>query len=204
MKPSKRRIILIPAFCLVFIAIACAAKSFLKVQYQLPAPSRTLAGEKVALAVSDMRERNVFLTENAKKALKDFSGTFSLVVLNEDGSGNLVGAYDLVSLLTEVFQRRLKNAGVQVAAAADTAESELKIEVEQFKLDFASRKWIVSMNYRASLLKNGRLLSKESVGGEAERLKVMGKSDAEKVLGELLSDTVNKLNLAGLFQQARQ
>jgi len=204
MKLSKSRILLIPAVCLVFIAIACATKPFLKVQYQLPAPSRTLAGEKVVLAVSDLRERKVFLTENAKKALKDFSGTFSLVVLQADGSGNLVGAFDLITLLTEVFQQRLKNAGVRVAAAADTAESELKIEVEQFKLDFASRKWIVSMNYRASLFKNGKLLSREAVGGEAERLKVMGKNDAEKALGELISDTANKLNLAGLFQQARQ
>ena len=60
------------------------------------------------------------------------------------------------------------------------------------------------MSYRANLLSNGRLLSKESVSGEAERLKVMGKSDAEKVLGELLTDMVNKLNLVKLFQQARQ
>lgn len=201
---SKRRMVLVPAVFLVFIAVACASKPFLKVQYQLPKPSRALEGEKVVLSVTDMRERNVFLTESAKKALKDFSGTFSLIVLQEDGSGNLIGAYDLVSLLTEVFQQRLKNAGVHLAKAADTAESELKIEVEQFKLDFADRKWIVSMKYRASLLRSGRLLSRESVGGEAERLKVMGKNDAEQVLSELLSDTVNKLNLVGLFQKARQ
>jgi hypothetical protein len=60
------------------------------------------------------------------------------------------------------------------------------------------------MNYRASLSDSGGLLSKESVSGEAERLKVRGKSDAEKILGELLSDMVNKLNLESLFQQARQ
>ena len=59
------------------------------------------------------------------------------------------------------------------------------------------------MNYQASLLDSGILLSKESVSGEAERLKVLGKSDAEKILGELLTDTVNKLNLARLLQQAR-
>jgi uncharacterized lipoprotein YajG len=204
MKFSKRWMLVVPALVLVFIAGACASKPFLKVQYQLPAPSQTLEGEKVALAVADMRDKNVFLTENAKKALKEFSDTFSLTVLHEDGSGNLIGAYDLVSLLTEVFQQRLINTGIQVAAAADKAESELKIEIEEFKLDFAARKWIVSMNYRASLIRNGNLLSRETVSGEAERLKVMGKSDAEKILGELLSDTVNKLNLVGLFQQVRQ
>ena len=79
----------------------------------------------------------------------------------------------------------------------------LKIEVEEFNLDYASRKWIVRMNYRAGLLRNGSLLSREAVSGEAERLKVVGKNDAEKVLSELISDTANKLNLVGLFEQAR-
>ena len=59
------------------------------------------------------------------------------------------------------------------------------------------------MSYQANLLKDGRLLAMESVSGSAERLKVMGKSDAEKLLGELMSDMVNKLDLAKLFQQAR-
>jgi len=204
MKFRKRWIFTIPALVLAFFAGACTPKPFLKVQYQLPSPSSTLEGEKVALAVSDMRGKNTFLTENAGKSLKNFDGTFSLVVLHEDGSGNLIGAYDLVSLLTEVFQQRLKNEGIQVAAVADDAPLELKIEIAEFQLDFTDRKWIVSMNYRVSLLDNGTLLSKESVSGEAERLKVRGKSDAEKILGELLSDMVNKLNLVRLFQPARQ
>ena len=144
------------------------------------------------------------LSENAKMSLKNFDETFSLVVLREDGSGNLTGVYDLISLFTEVFQQRLQNEGIQVATAADNSPPELKIEIMAFQLDFAERKWIVSMNYRASLLNNGNVLSKESVSGEAERLKVMGKSDAEKVLGELLSDMVNKLNLVNLFQQAQK
>ncbi len=53
-------------------------------------------------------------------------------------------------------------------------------------------------------VKNGRLLAMQSVNGSAERLKVMGKSDAEKVLAELLTDMVNKLDIAKLFQQAQR
>jgi hypothetical protein len=55
-----------------------------------------------------------------------------------------------------------------------------------------------------NILKNGRLLAVESVNGSAERLKVMAKSDAEKLLGELLTDMVNKLDLVKLFQQAQR
>lgn len=204
MKFSNRWMIIVPAMILVLLSAACAPKPYLKVQYQLPSPSRTLEGEKIFLAIDDKRGREVFLTENARKKLKNFSGTFSLVVLHEDGSGNLLGAYDFVSLLRQVFQQRLYNAGIQVDDAANNAEFELKIEIEEFNLDFADRKWIVRMKYRASLIKDGKILSREAVSGEAERLKLTGKTDAEKTLGELLSDTVNKLNLEGLFLKTRQ
>ena len=199
----KRRSFIIPALILAFFAGACASKPFLKVQYQLPSPSSTLEGKQVSLTVSDMRSKETLVTETARKSLKDFKGTFSLVVLREDGSGNLRGAYNLVSLFSEVFQQRLNNEGIQATTVADSTLPELKIEITEFQIDFVDRKWIVGMNYQANLLDNGILLSKESVSGQAERLKVMGKKGAEKVLSELLTDVVNKLNLVGLFQQAR-
>ena len=204
MNLSKRLIPAILTLSLVILASACTPKPFLKVQYQLPPQSNALKGEKVALTVTDLRNEESILTETAKNSLKEFDGTFSMVVVRDDGSGDLIGVYDLDSLLTEVFQQRLKNEGIQVTKLADVEVPELKIEIVEFQLDLAGRKWVVSMNYRANLLENGRLLSKESVSGEAERLKVRAKSDAEKILSELLSDIVNKLNLARLFQQARQ
>lgn len=204
MNLRKRLIPAILTLSLVFLAGACTPKPFLKVQYQLPPQSNTLEGKKVALTVSDMRGKKTILTETARKSLKEFNGTFSLVVVRDDGSGNLIGVYDLNSFLTEVFQQRLKNEGIQVAALADSDVPELKIEILEFQLDLAGRNWVVKMNYRAGLLENGKLLSKESVSGEAERLKVRAKSDAEKILDELLTDIVNKLNLVRLFQQARQ
>jgi hypothetical protein len=57
------------------------------------------------------------------------------------------------------------------------------------------------MSYQAGLSKTSGLVAKESVNGSAERLKVMGKSDAEKILGELVTDMVNKLAVAKLFKQ---
>jgi len=204
MNLRKRLIPAILTLSLVFLVGACTPKPFLKVQYQLPPQSNTLEGKKVALTVSDMRGKKTILTETARKSLKEFNGTFSLVVVRDDGSGNLIGVYDLNSFLTEVFQQRLKNEGIQVAALADSDVPELKIEILEFQLDLAGRNWVVKMNYRAGLLENGKLLSKESVSGEAERLKVRAKSDAEKILDELLTDIVNKLNLVRLFQQARQ
>ena len=92
---------------------------------------------------------------------------------------------------------------MQVTAPADQAEYELEIKLKEFKLDLVGQKWIIHMNYQADLAKNRDLRAMETVSGSAERLKVISESDAEKVLGELLTDVVNKLDLAKLFQQAR-
>ena len=198
----NKQLILI-ALAVAVLASACASKPFLKVQYQLPSSSTALTGERLSLTISDRRNDDAFLSTNAKKSLKNFNGTYSLVVLRDDGSGNLIGAYDLDSLLKEIFKQRLENEGVQVIASADNADASLEIQIKEFKLDLVDRKWVLRMSYQAGLSKNRGLLAKESVNGSAERLKVMGKSDAEKILGELVTDMVNKLNVSKLFQQAR-
>ena len=198
----NKQLILI-ALAVAVLASACASKPFLKVQYQLPSSSTALTGERLSLTISDRRNDDAFLSANASKSLKNFNGTYSLVVLRDDGSGNLIGAYDLDSLLKEIFKQRLENEGLQVIAGADNADASLEIQIKEFKLDLVDRKWVLRMSYQAGLSKNSGMLAKESVNGSAERLKVMGKSDAEKILGELVTDMVNKLNVARLFQQAR-
>ena len=204
MRLYKHTIIAAIALFLAVFASACSSKPFLKVQYQLPSTSATMEGKAVSLAVADTRNSDIFLSQTAKKSLKDFNGTFSLVVLRQDGSGNLVGAYEVKSLLREIFKQRLENMGLQVIPVADTADPTLEIQLKEFKLDLANRKWIISMRYQASLTKIGNPTAKESVDGMAERLKVMGKSEAEKIIGELLTDMVNKFDLVKLFQKAQQ
>lgn len=204
MRPSKRTMLAAAALILLILTGACSSKPFLIVDYQLPSPSNTLEGKEVSPVITDIRENKAFLSESAKKSLREFNETYSLVVLKEDGSGNLLGVYEIDALLSEIFKQRLNNLGMQVPPPANKAEYELEIRLKEFKLDLAGRKWIVNMNYQAHLLKNGRLLAMQSVNGSAERLKVMGKSDAEKVLAELLTDMVNKLDIAKLFQQAQR
>jgi hypothetical protein len=201
---GKHSILTPLVWVMTVLIIACASKPFLKVQYQLPSPSKALKGEKVSLAIVDLRSDDAFLSPNAKKSIKNFNDTYSLVVLKNDGSGNLIGAYDLDSLLSEIFKQRLENEGLEVVAPEEAADGRLEIQLKEFKLDIVKRKWILGMSYQAGLSKNTGLIAKESVSGSAERLKVMGKSDAEKIMGELVTDMVNKLDVGKLFQQARQ
>ena len=204
MKFSKRAIFAAAACILLILTGACSSKPFLIVNYQLPSPTDKLAGKEVSQVIIDKRQSKAFLNESAKKSLREFDETFSLVVLKEDGSGNLLGIYEVDALIDEIFKQRLINIGLQVSAPTGQTEYELKIKLEKFKLDLAGRKWILNMSYQANLLKNGRLIAVESVNGSAERLKVMANSDAEKLLGELLTDMVNKLDLVKLFQQAQR
>lgn len=200
---SKQLVLMTLTIVMAILVSACASKPFLKVQYQLPSASTALTGERISLAVSDRRNDDSFLSSNAKKSINDFNGIYSLVVLRADGSGNLIGAYDLDSLLKEIFKQRLENEGLQVVATDADADASLEIQLKEFKLDIVDHKWVLQMSYQAGLSKNRGLIAKESVNGSAERLKVMGKSDAEKILGELVSDMVNKLDVAKLLQQAR-
>ncbi|UCD77613.1 MAG: hypothetical protein JSW26_19650 [Desulfobacterales bacterium] len=184
---------------------ACASdKPFLIIHYQLPSSSQALEGQKVSLTVTDARENKAFLGESAKKSLRTFNDTYSLVVLKADGSGNLLGIYNVDALISEIFRQRLANMGMQVTSSAETADHELEIRLKDFKLDLAARKWVVNMNYRADLIKDGSVRATETISGSAERLKLRKKNDAEKVLSELLTDMANKLDLARLFQQAQR
>jgi ABC-type uncharacterized transport system auxiliary subunit len=204
MKPSQPAMLAAAAMILLLLTGACSSKPFLIVHYQLPSPAETLANNEVSLVIADIRETKTFLTESAKKSLAEFNETYSLVVLKADGSGNLLGIYEADALLAETFKQRLNNLGLPVSASVNQSEYALEIKLKKFKLDLAGRNWVVNMNYEASLSKNSRLLASESVDGSAQRLKVMGAGDAEKLLGELLTDMVNKLDLVKMFQQAQR
>ena len=112
-----------------------------------------MTGERLSLAIFDRRNDDAFLSSNAKKSIKNFNGTYSLVVLRDDGSGNLIGAYDLDSLLKEIFKHRLANEGVKVIATADKADAGLEILLKEFKLDIVDRKWVLRMSYQAESIK---------------------------------------------------
>jgi len=58
------------------------------------------------------------------------------------------------------------------------------------------------MGFEALLMRDGSILSRQSVNGSAERIKIVGKSEAEKLLSELMTDTVNQMDVGALFKQA--
>ena len=58
------------------------------------------------------------------------------------------------------------------------------------------------MEYEANLTKDSQIIARETVRGSAERVKIIGSREAEKVVGDLFSDILNRLDIEKLFEQA--
>ena len=201
MLPIGRRTKLI--LLILFVAMAasfCASKDFLIVNYQLPEKTEIPEEAAVSLAVKDSREDPAIVTKSAKMALKDFSGNFTLIVSQENKSDRLVGAFGLHSLIEQIFKHRLENAGIRVASEEESRETVVEIILKTFKLDFVERKWVINISYQANLVRQNRFVAGETVTGSAERLRVAGTKNAEKIIGELITDVVNRLDLNALFK----
>jgi hypothetical protein len=180
----------------------CASKHFLKVNYQLPAEPIQLNKMSVSLALKDQRENPAIVTKSAKMALKSFRGDFTLIIGQENKNDRLAGAYSLCRMIRRIFRERLENAGIRVASEEERLEPIVEILLKEFKLDLVKRKWIVNMTYQANLIKQNRVVAGETVRGSAERMRVVGSKDAEMIIGELITDVVNRLNLNELLQPA--
>lgn len=183
-----------------FLSSFCASKNFLTVNYQLPTESVDLPDNRVALRVKDIREDTRIVTQSAKKALKNFTGHFALIVAQKNQKDTLVGAFSLDSMVREIFYQRLKNAGVQVVTEEDLGVPMVEIVLKEFKLDLVNRKWVITMSYQANLIKENRVVGGETITGSAERLRVISGKNAELIIGELVSDVVNRLNLNEFLQ----
>jgi len=184
------------------LAAACASSNVMNVQYQLPALAGGPIPRSVVVVFEDARKNRAFLTPSAREELEGFSDVYALTV-SKPGRGNeLRGAYPLGPLFTEILRYRLEDSGVKVMPPGANADAELNVVLNEFQLDFGDRKWSASVAYETRLLKNGTLLSMQAVTGNAERVMFMKKADAEKVVGELVSDAINQMDLTGLFKRA--
>ena len=180
----------------------CTSKNFLVVNYQLPSETVTTKESQISLVLKDQRVEQALVTKSAKTALKDFSGNFALIVTGDNKDERLVGAFSLSSMIKTIFKQRFENAGIRVAPEDQNQPTTVEIILKEFKLDLVERKWVIQMTYQANLLKENRFVSGQTITSNAERLRIVGSKDAEKVIGELITDAVNRLSLEELFRSA--
>jgi hypothetical protein len=187
---------------LALLTAGCASSNVLSVNYQLPTRPADPIGRSAAIVFEDARKDSGFLSPSAREELEGFTDVYALTVTKPGRGGDLKGAYPLGPLFTEILRYRLEAAGVKVLPPGAGADAQFKFVLKEFRMDFGDRKWNAAVAYEARLMKNGALLSQQSVNGSAERMMLMKKADAEKVTGELVSDAVNQMDLGTLFKQA--
>ena len=189
---------------LLMISFLCGCSPLpqLNVNYRLPTGIENLEGRKVFLVIEDARSRPDILGPGAREEFPGFSGNMSFSVARGSEAGFKIGVYDLLSLYREACERRLENEKIRIVGAKDEGEAELKIVVQAFHLDLVKRTWKVKMAYEARLMQNGDVLAKQMISAEGERLKLIGRTQADELLSEIFTDTLNKLNLVQLFRQA--
>ena len=192
----------LPILLILAFMVSCASIPQLKVRYQLPPESDRLKGRKVVLVVKDARPRTYIVGNGAQEDFENFPGTVSLIIARQKEPGRAIGLYGPRGLIEEGFKRRLKNEGMEIVSRQTLGEPELLIVLNEFLLDLVDRRWMVTMSYEAKLLKEGRVLATRTVSGQAERFKLIGRDEADRALGEIFTDMINRLDVLGLFQSA--
>ncbi|MFC1867229.1 hypothetical protein ACFL0H_03745 [Thermodesulfobacteriota bacterium] len=205
MRLTDRSVLFIAViFLILTVVVSCSTTPDLKVIYRLPARSDELQGMKVALVFNDARGINDILGDGAKNEFKFFAGNISLSLARENEKGFLIGLLDIRSLCMEAFQRRLETLGVTVISEKGEGQIELVIVLKEFVLDLQNRRWVARIGYDGRIERSGEMLVKQTISGEAERLKIMGHSQADDVMSNLFTDVINRLDLVKMFRQASQ
>lgn len=185
------------------LCFSCAKKSYIDVDYRLPTTADTLTGRTVFVETLDLRSDTEIFNKRAKEKFAHFTGLFSLSLEMPDDQSKILGAYTLPKLFETALKQRLQKLGVGSAAAPSPSIPVFQININQFHINLVGQKWMADISYEVSLTQDTQLVAREVVSGSAERLKVMGSGGAEKVIGEIFTDMINRLNIERLFQQAK-
>ncbi len=185
------------------ISCSCAKKPYIDVDYRLPSAADTLAGKTVFVETRDHRSDPEIFNKRASENFEHFTGLFSLSLVMPDDQAKILGAYPLPKLFETALTQRLQKLGVAVSASPTQSVPVFQITINQFHINLVGQKWMADISYEVSLTQDAQSVAREVVSGSAERLKVMGSGGAEKVIGEIFTDMINRLNIERLFQQAK-
>ena len=77
-----------------------------------------------------------------------------------------------------------------------------ELTLNRFQLDLKDRTWVSDLSYEVKLTKDNQKTSLEKVFAQAERTKVMGRGAGETLVGDIFTESINKLNIIKLFKNA--
>ena len=199
---GKVIIFLLSIISALALTAGCAPRAYLIVDYPIPAASDQLHGQKVRLQIMDRRTDKTTLTFPAARQFAGFQDRYSLAWVTENRERILAGEKYLEELYFEAFKKRLERLGAEVVSREEPGVPLMQVLINTFIIDFQDRRWIARMSYEANMTVDNRLVAREMMKGEAERVKIIGRKGADDTLSDIFTTIVNRLDLAKLFQQA--
>jgi hypothetical protein len=193
---------------LVFIVTSCSSVPMLNVNYTVPDKTSQLSGKAVLLEIKDSRQDKEMFGSGAKEEFLNATETISLSVAEGSEKGFKVGMFPLPDLMKRIFKERLNGLGMRVVTDKDKtgAEPKVVIDIKAFKLELTpgtiKRNWKASMTYGVEISTNGKTLAGTTITGQSERLRIIGKKEADSLASDLITDLVNRLDVQALFKQA--
>jgi hypothetical protein len=186
---------------LILIPLACASTSYIDVRYQVPPVDPSPAVSSIYLLVEDQRPSGKILNPPARDKMPNFRDLFALSLARTDDPGKISGVYDLTGLFYAAIQHRLRQRGVTVVEQHN-AEPLMQVSLNDFRLELNDRTWTAHIAYRVKLSQDEQRVAYDTITGSAERARILGRGAAEKVMGDIFTDVINRLDLDKLFQNA--
>lgn len=202
MKQHKSTLgILFVAAIIALMLAACAKPYHFYVKYDLTESAVDLKGQTVFLKILDERGSVDFLSQKARNEFDLWDGRFALYHTPKKPKGN-VETYPLTGLIEAVMKMRLENMGITVVEEKMDGTPLFELTLNKFFLDLNDRTWVSDFSYTVKLTLDNQKTGREIVSGQAERTKIMGRGAGEILVGDIFTESINKLNIEKLFKNA--
>jgi hypothetical protein len=186
----------------LFFIGGCAGRAYLIVDYTVAPRSQYLKGQSVVIQVEDLRKNKAVMEPRALRAFPDFRNRYGLAWVMPNRLRILAGEHDLSELFKQTFKKRLERLGATVLQDTDPSIPVFKVSMNTVRIKLIGVKWYATVGCTAGLVVNERRVSGETVTGNAERVRVIGRKGADIVLSNIFTDVVNRIDVVKLFQQA--
>jgi hypothetical protein len=195
---AVRTCVTISLLCLI---AACAKPYHFYVKYDLTESASALNGQKIFLQVLDGRDSADFLSQKARKEFEMWDGRFALYHTPKKPKGYME-TYSLSGMIEAAMKKRLETMGITVVKEKMDGTPLFEVTLNKFFLDLNDRTWVSDFSYEATLTRDGQRTGREIVSGQAERTKIMGRGAGEILVGDIFTESINKLNIEKLFKNA--
>jgi hypothetical protein len=188
--------------------LSCSSVPMLNVNYKVPEKTNQLVGKRVLLEIRDSRQDKEMFGAGAKEDFQNATETVSLSVAEGNEKGFKIGLFPLSDIMRQVFEERFKSLGMVVVTDKDKTGEEpgIVIDLRAFNLDLTpgtiKRDWKASMTYNVEISSKGKALATTQITGQSEKLRIIGRKEADSLVSDLVTDLVNRLDVQALLKQA--